>query len=69
MEIKDSKTIWCKIRYYQQLYGISNDLLAKSLNVQPRTLKNYDKNAQHLTIGQIEGFLGENKLTIEELLS
>lgn len=69
MNITDSKHIWCKIRYYQHLYGISNEQLAKTINIKPRTLSSYDKSSQNLTLGQIDSFLSEYSLTMEELLS
>ena len=62
------KKIWCKIRYYQQLYDISKETLAEQLNVQPRTLSNYDSKPENLTIGQICQFLKYNNLIFSDLI-
>lgn len=63
------KIIWCKIRYYQQLYDISDDSLAAQLGVCSRTLSNYDKDARNITIGNIDSFLHSTNITFEELLN
>lgn len=63
------KIIWCKIRYYQQLYDISDDDLAARLGVCSRTLANYDKDAKHLTIGNIDNFLHLTSMTLQELMN
>lgn len=62
------KMIWCKIRYYQQLYDISDNDLAARLGVCARTLSNYDKDAKHLTIGNIDSFLHLTSMTLRELI-
>ena len=63
------KKIWCKIRYYQQLNNIANETLAIALNVHERTLREYDKNAANVTMGQIDNFLFVNNITLDDLLN
>lgn len=63
------KIIWCKIRYYQQLYEVSDDDLAARLGVCARTLFNYDKDAKNLTIGNIDNFLNLTSMTLQELMN
>ena len=63
------KKIWCKIRYYQQLNNIDNEALALALNVHERTLREYDKNAANVTMGQIDSFLFVNNITLDNLLN
>ncbi len=63
------KKIWCKIRYYQQLNNIDNETLAISLKVHERTLREYDKNAVNVTMGQIDNFLFVNNITLDDLLN
>lgn len=63
------KLIWCKIRYYQQLNDISNDELAAYIGVCGRTLTEYDKNAENITLGKIENFLRSENISLEDLLT
>ena len=63
------KMIWCKIRYYQQLYDISDNDLAARLGVCARTLSNYDKDAKNLAIGSIDNFLNLTSMTLQELMN
>lgn len=63
------KLIWCKIRYYQQLHNISDEELAMSLNVHIRTLHEYDKNAENVTLGRVDSFLYINNITLDELIN
>ncbi len=51
------KKIWCKIRYYQQLNDISDELLARYMGVSERTMREYDKDARTLTLEKVERFL------------
>ncbi|MBR2303908.1 MAG: hypothetical protein IJ871_02055 [Ruminococcus sp.] len=62
------KKIWCKIRYYQQLNDLSNEDLAAFIGVSERTLSEYDKNAQNITLGKIENFLKCEEIDLEELM-
>jgi len=63
------KLIWCKIRYYQQLRDISNQLLSETLGVSERTLKEYDKDACNITLEKIDRFLAAYNMTLTELVS
>lgn len=51
------KRIWCKIRYYQQLNDISDELLAQYLGVSERTMREYDRDARNLTFERVDRFL------------
>ena len=63
------KIVWCKIRYYQQLHDISDDILANHLGVHIRTLKEYDKTAENITLGRLDNFLYMNNLNLNDLLN
>lgn len=67
IRISAYKRIWCKIRYYQQLNDITNETLAKYLNISVRTLSTYDKDAKNLTLGSIDSFLYNTGLSLEQL--
>ena len=62
------KRTWCKIRYWQSLNDISDETLARYLGMSVRSLKNYDKDAQCVTMGSIDNFLYATNLDFEELL-
>lgn len=61
------RTIWCRIRYFQMLNGITEDTLADTLKVKRRTLKEYDKNPENITLGKIDNFLFVNNISLKEL--
>lgn len=63
------KLIWCKIRYYQQIHDISDETLANCLGVHTRTLKEYDKNAENVTLGKLDTFLYLNNINLNDLLN
>lgn len=63
------KLLWCKIRYYQQLHDVSDELLSDTIGVNERTLKEYDKNASHITLEKIDRFLAAYNLTLTELIA
>ena len=67
--VSQTRVVWGKIRYYQAIYQLSEEEIAKSMSVLPRTLKDYDKDAQHLTLGQLDNFLSLYNLNLIELLS
>lgn len=60
--------IWCKIRYYQQLNDLTNADLAAFIGVSERTLSEYDKNAENITLGKIERFLKSENMELNDLL-
>lgn len=51
------KTIWCKVRYWQNLNDISDHELADYLGCTERTLYNYDANPSCVTLKTIDRFL------------
>ena len=61
------KKIWCKIRYWQSLNDVSDSDLATILNVCERTLREYDKNAQNITLEKLDRFLYANNMNLNEL--
>lgn len=63
------KKIWCKIRYWQSLKDISDNELANCLNVCDRTLKEYDRNAQHITLEKLDNFLYINNMELNDLMT
>lgn len=63
------RVLWCKIRYFQQLHEISDEGLANALGVHVRTLREYDKNAENVTIGKLDIFLYINNLSLDDLLN
>ena len=67
--ISFDKILWCKIRYYQQLNDIPNEVLADIMGVKERTLHEYDKCASAVTLDKIGNFLEYTGLTKEELIS
>lgn len=62
------KQIWCKIRCYQQLHDITNKELAAYIGVCERTLLEYDKSAENITLGKIENFLKSENIELTDLL-
>ncbi|MBO5320606.1 MAG: hypothetical protein J6B01_12525 [Ruminococcus sp.] len=63
------KHIWCKIRYWQNLKDISDTELAACLQVSDRTLKEYDRSAQHITLEKLDNFLYVNNMEFNELMT
>ncbi len=59
------KIIWAKIRYFQMLDDMPDEVLAEYLNICTKTLRAYDKGAANLTLGQIAGYidLTDRKMT------
>ena len=51
------KRIWCKIRYWQNLRDVTDTELASYLQVGERTLREYDKSAQLVTLEKIDNLL------------
>ena len=63
------KKIWCKIRYWQSLKDVSDKELATNLEISERTLKEYDKSAQHLTLQKLDSFLYLNGMELADLMT
>jgi hypothetical protein len=59
------KIIWAKVRYYQMLDDMPDEVLAEYLNICTKTLRAYDKGAANLTLGQIARYidLTDRKMT------
>ena len=63
------KRIWCKIRYWQQLKEVSDAELASYLKVGERTLHEYDKSAQNITLGRVDNLLYVTGMELDELMA
>lgn len=63
------RKIWCKIRYWQQLKEVSDAELASYLQVTERTLREYDKSAQHITLEKIDNLLYIIGMDFNELMT
>ncbi|SEH85747.1 hypothetical protein SAMN02910265_03068 [Ruminococcus flavefaciens] len=63
------KRIWARIRYWQNLRDISDSELAACLQVSDRTLKEYDRSAQHITLEKLDNFLYVNGMEFSDLMS
>ena len=63
------RRIWCKIRYWQQLREVSDAELASFLQVGERTLHEYDKNAQNITLGRIDNLLRVTGMDLNDLMT
>ena len=68
-KIPFQKHLWCRIRMYQHLHDISNQRLAEILTVGERTLREYDKKADNITLDKIDNFLSYTGLSITELMN
>ena len=60
--------IWSNIRRIQYLEHIPDYYLAEALNVTERTLINYDKEPQKITLERIQKFMDATNVTIDELI-
>lgn len=63
------RRIWCKIRYWQQLKEVSDSELASYLQVGERTLHEYDKSAENVTLGRVDNLLYLTGMELEELMA
>lgn len=63
------KLIWCRIRYYQRLHDIPDAVLAGYLCVNVRTLRQYDRVPDNITLGRLDSFLVGAKITLTDLLA
>lgn len=68
-EISLHRKVWCKIRFWQNLNNVTDEALARYLNLSPRTLREYDNNAGVLSLERLENFLSATGLTLEQLIS
>ena len=63
------KKIWAKVRYWQNLNDISDAELASYLQVGERTLHDYDKSAENVTLGRVENLLYVTGMELDELMA
>ena len=63
------KRIWCKIRYWQNLKDVSDSELASYLQVGERTLHEYDKSAENVTLGRVDNLLYVTGMELDELMA
>lgn len=63
------KRIWCKIRYWQNLRDVTDAELASYLQIGERTLREYDKSAQHVTLEKIDNLLSITGMELNDLMS
>ena len=63
------RRIWCKIRYWQNLKDISDAELASYLQVGERTLHEYDKSAENVTLGRVDNLLYLTGMDFNDLMA
>lgn len=63
------RKIWCKIRYWQQLKEVSDAELASYLQIGERTLHEYDKSAEHVTLGRVDNLLYVTGMDFNDLMA
>lgn len=68
-EPKIHQYIWLKIRFWQQLNLVTDEILASFIGISPRTIRDYDKNAFNLPLGKLDNFLAASGLSLEQLMS
>lgn len=61
--------IWSNIRRYQYLNSLSDEALAKTMELTTRTLYNYDHDPSALTMKRVQLFIEHSGLDIEALIS
>ena len=67
-EPKIHQYIWLKIRFWQQLNLVTDEILASFIGISTRTIRDYDKSAFNLPLGKLENFLSATGLTLEQLM-
>lgn len=63
------KMVWCRIRYWQSLREISDTELASYLKVSERTLHEYDKSAENITLGRVDNLLYISGMDFNDLMT
>ena len=61
--------IWSNIRRYQYLNSLSDEALAKTIELTTRTLYNYGHDPSALTMKRVQLFIEHSGLDIEALIS
>lgn len=63
-----SRLVWGNIRKYQYLNSMCDEMLASILGVSPRSLYNYDRMPDRLSIGKIEAFISATGIDAAKLI-
>lgn len=63
------KKIWGNIRKYQYINDLTDDELAKILELTTRTLYTYDKDPSGLTLKRVQSFIDSSGIDLEALIS
>ena len=63
------KLVWARIRFWQNLRDISDAELAKYLKVGERTLHEYDKSAENITLGRVDNLLYITGMCFNDLMA
>lgn len=63
------KHIWARIRYWQNLRDVSDTELASYLQVGERTLHEYDKSAENVTLGRVDNLLYVTGMDFNDLMA
>ena len=63
------KHIWARIRYWQNLRDVSDAELASYLKVGERTLREYDKSAENITLGRVDNLLYVTGMELDDLMA
>lgn len=67
-KVKLSRLIWSNIRKAQYLNELSDEQLAKALNVSIRTLNNYDNDPSRISFKNVEEFIDNTETPFEQLI-
>lgn len=63
------KKIWGNIRKYQYINDLTDDELAKILELTTRTLYSYDKDPSGLTLKRVQNFIDSSGIDLDALIS
>ena len=63
------KKIWGNIRKYQYINDLTDDELAKILELTTRTLYSYDKDPSGLTHKRVQNFIDSSGIDLDALIS
>ena len=63
------KKIWGNIRKYQYINDLTDDELAKILELTTRTLYTYDKDPSGLTLKRVQNFIDSSGIDLDALIS
>lgn len=63
------KKIWGNIRKYQYLHDLTDEELARILELTTRTLYTYDKDPSGLTLKRVQSFIDYSGMELDALTS